>query len=404
MSSAAEGVDEGTVRWEDVRLVAAREVGEKLRSRAFLLSTLLFLALVAASIALPALLYDDGPAEYDVAVVGAGAAGLAQALPPDEVDLTVTTVGDRPAAERLLRDEEVEAVLELRPEGPVLTALQEVPGGLLEALAGTVQAGEVLSALETAGVSAAERARLLGPADVQTRLLEASELDPAAVPLLSVAFVLLFFFVVFQFGQSIAQGVVQEKESRIVELLVSAVPVRTLLYGKVLGNGGLALTQIVLLVLVGMAGALVTGERELLSLLLSNAGWFVLFFALGFALLSCLWAAAGAMASRSEDLQATTAPLQVLLIAPFFAAVYVTSEPARTVMSYVPLTAPLVMPARLLEDDAALWEGALSALGVLATAVVAVRVGERLYRASLLRTRGRTSLADAWSGRAGGGA
>ena len=396
-------VDGGEVRWHDVRLVAGREVGEKLRSRAFLLSTLLFLALVAASIALPALLYDDGPTEYDVAAVGPAVVALAQALPPDLVDVTVTEVPDRAAAERLLRDEEVEAALELGPDGPVLTALQEVPGTLRDALADTLQAGALQSALERAGVPAVDRERLLAPPDVPTRLLAASELDPAAVPLLSVAFVLLFFFVVFQFGQSIAQGVVQEKESRIVELLVSAVPVRTLLYGKVLGNGGLALTQIVLLVLVGMAGALATGERELLSLLLRNAGWFVLFFALGFALLSCLWAAAGAMASRSEDLQATTAPLQVLLIAPFFAAVYVTSDPARVVLSYVPLTAPLVMPARLLEDDAALWEGALSALLVLATAVVAVRVGERLYRASLLRTRGRTSLADAWSGRAGGG-
>ncbi|CAN5214775.1 ABC transporter permease [soil metagenome] len=393
----------GEVRWDDVRLVAGREVGEKLRSRAFLLSTLLFLGLVAASIALPALLFDDGPVEYDVAVVGAAAAALADAAPPDAVDLTVTVADSRERADALVREEQVEAAVEVGPDGVVVTALQEVPGSLVDALGTTVAAGELQAALERGGAAPAEVDRLLGPPAVDARLLAASDLDPAAVPLLSVAFVLLFFFVVFQFGQAIAQGVVQEKESRIVELLVSAVPVRTLLYGKVLGNGGLALTQIVLLVLVAMAGALATGEQELLSLLLRNAGWFVLFFALGFALLSCLWAAAGAMASRSDDLQATTAPLQVLLIAPFFAAVYVTSDPARVVLSYVPLTAPLVMPARLLEDDAALWEGALSALVVLATAVLAVRVGERLYRASLLRTRGRTSLADAWSGRAGGG-
>ena len=394
----------GAVRWDDVRLVAGREVGEKLRSRAFLLSTLLFLGLVAASIALPALLFDDGPVEYDVAVVGPAAAALADAAPPDAVDLTVTVADSRDQADALVREEQVEATVEVGPDGVVVTALQEAPGSLVDALGATVAAGELQAALERSGAAPAEVERLLGPPAVDARLLAASDLDPAAVPLLSVDFVLLFFFVVFQFGQAIAQGVVQEKESRIVELLVSAVPVRTLLYGKVLGNGGLALTQIVLLVLVAMAGALATGERELLSLLLRNAGWFVLFFALGFALLSCLWAAAGAMASRSDDLQATTAPLQVLLIAPFFAAVYVTSDPARVVLSYVPLTAPLVMPARLLEDDAALWEGALSALVVLATAVVAVRVGERLHRASLLRTRGRTSLADAWSGRAGGGA
>ena len=389
----------GQVRWDDVKLIAGREVGEKLRSRAFLLSTLLFLGLVAASIALPALLYDDGPAKYDVAVVGPAAAALVEAAPPDAVDLTVTVADSREQADELVRTEQVEAAVEVGPDGVLVTALEEAPGSLVDALGATVAAGELQTALERGGAAAAEVERLLGPPSVDSRLLAASDLDPAAVPLLSVAFVLLFFFVVFQFGQAIAQGVVQEKESRIVELLVSAVPVRTLLYGKVLGNGGLALTQIVLLVLVAVAGALATGERELLSLLLRNAGWFVLFFALGFALLSCLWAAAGAMASRSDDLQATTAPLQVLLIVPFFAAIYVTTEPARTILSYLPFTAALVMPARLLEGDASVWEGLLSAGIVLAAAVVAVRIGERLYRSSLLRTRGKTSLADAWSGR-----
>lgn len=389
-------------RWADVRLIAAREIGEKLRSKAFLISTALFLVIVAASIALPALLFDDRPADYDVAAVGSRAVALAGAVPAERVGLDVRAV-DVAEADRLVAAEEVDVAVEVRGEELVVTGLQSVPADLVEALATTAQLAGLQAALTEAGASAQEAQRLLSPVPVQERLLADNGLAQDVVPLLSVVFTMLFFFVVYQFGFAIAQGVVLEKESRIVELLVTAVPIRTLLFGKVLGNGGLALGQIVLLVLVAIAGAAATGEGELLSLLLRNAGWFVLFFALGFALLSCLWAAAGAMASRSDDLQATTAPLQVLLIAPFFAAVYVTSDPARVVLSYVPLTAPLVMPARLLEDDAALWEGALSALVVLATAVLAVRVGERLYRASLLRTRGRTSLADAWSGRAGGG-
>lgn len=146
---------------------------------------------------------------------------------------------------------------------------------------------------------------------------------------------------------------------------MSAVPVRTLLAGKVLGLGLLALGQVVLIVVVAIVGAALTGERELLWLFVRSSGWFLLFFVLGFLLLSCLWAAAGAFASRTEELQSTTAPLTVLLVGPLFAAVYITDGVARTALSFVPFTAPLMMPARL------------------------------------LRTRGRTSLKDAWSGRVG---
>jgi ABC-2 type transport system permease protein len=385
--------------WSDVRLVAAREVGEKLRSRAFLVSTLLFVALVVASVALPALLIDDGPPEYEVAAVGAPAAALLEQVPGEQADLTVREAADATTADRLLRAEEVDAAVQAGPDGLVVSGLTDLPGDLVQALAGTAQLEGLRTTLSEQGVGATQVQRLLSPVQVQERLLDDSGLDPSVVPLLSFAFALLFFFVVFQFGFAIAQGVVQEKESRIVELLVSAVPVRTLLYGKVLGLGGLALAQVVLVVLAAVAGAAVTGETELLSLLLRNSGWFVLFFVLGFALLSCLWAAAGAFASRTEDLQSTTAPLQVVLIVPFFAAGYLSEGLLRTVLSFVPFTAPLVMPTRLLAGDASALEGLVSAALLLAATVVAVRIGERLYRSSLLRTRGRTSLADAWSGR-----
>jgi ABC-2 type transport system permease protein len=240
---------------------------------------------------------------------------------------------------------------------------------------------------------------LLSPPDLQERRLDDSALAQDVTFLLGFVFAMLFFFVVFQFGFAIAQGVVQEKESRVVELLVSAVPVRTLLFGKVLGNGGLALVQLVLLAAVGIAATSLTGNGELTSLLLRNAGWFLVFFGLGFAMLSCLWAAAGAFASRNEDLQATTTPLSLLVMLPLFAAIYTPDGPLRTAMSYFPITSPLMMPSRLLAGDASVWEAALSALLLVVTAGGAVLIGERLYRSSLMRTSGRTTLRQAWSDR-----
>jgi ABC-2 type transport system permease protein len=382
--------------WSDTRLVAVREVDEKLHSRTFVLSAVFFLVVVGLSIALPALLFHDGPPEYDVAVAGPAAQELVESVPREQVALTAVPVGEGDV-ETALREEQADAALLVQDDRLQLVGVWSVPADLREAVGATARLAGIAQALAGAGVPAEEVGRLLGPVEVQERLLDAEGEAPASALLVSFAFVMLFFFVVFQFGYAIAQGVVQEKESRVVELLVSAVPVRTLLYGKVLGNGALALAQVVLLVLVAVVGAAVLGERELLSLLLRSSPWFVLFFLLGFAMLSCLWAAAGASASRSDDLQSTTMPLQVLVLAPLFAAVYVPPGAVRTGLSFFPLSAPTMMPVRLVEGDAQAWEAAVSALLVLLAAAAAVRVGERLYRASLLRTRSRTSVRQAWS-------
>jgi ABC-2 type transport system permease protein len=383
--------------WSDTRLVAVREIDEKLHSRTFVLSAVFFLVVVALSIALPALLFHDGPSRYDVAVVGPAAQELVESVPRDSVSLTAVPV-EEADVEQALREERADAALLVQGDRLQLVGVRSVPADLREAVTGTARLAGIASALEGAGTPAGEVERLLGPIEVQERLLDAQGGAPASALLVSFAFVMLFFFVVFQFGYAIAQGVVQEKESRVVELLVSAVPVRTLLYGKVLGNGALALAQVVLLVLVAVAGAAALGERELLSLLARSSPWFVLFFLLGFTMLSCLWAAAGASASRSDDLQSTTMPLQVLIIAPLFAAIYVPPGTVRTALSFFPLSAPTMMPVRLVEGDAQAWEASVAAFLVLLAAAVAVRVGERLYRASLLRTRSRTSIRQAWSG------
>jgi ABC-2 type transport system permease protein len=159
--------------------------------------------------------------------------------------------------------------------------------------------------------------------------------------------------------------------------------VRLLLFGKVAGSTLLALGQVALLLAVGLAGASAAGQSAAVTLLLHSGGWFLAFFALGFGMLACAWAAAGALTSRQEDLQATTLPMQMLVMIPFFVSVYVT-DPGRwmTFLSYFPLSAPLSMPRRLMLGDAAWWEPILSALGVAATGVVLVLLATRLYESA----------------------
>ena len=133
--------------------------------------------------------------------------------------------------------------------------------------------------------------------------------------------------------------------------------------------------------------------------MLGASGWFVAFFLLGFVMLACLWAVAGSLASRIEDLQATTVVMQVLVIVPFFAALFTDGPgPLQRVLSYVPFTAPLLMPARVVLGNAAPWEPVVSALVVLATGIVFVLIGARLYEGSLLHTSSRLKALQAWAG------
>ncbi|HMO10861.1 MAG TPA: ABC transporter permease, partial [Actinotalea sp.] len=105
----------------------------------------------------------------------------------------------------------------------------------------------------------------------------------------------------------------------------------------------------------------------------------------GFVMLACLWAVAGSLASRIEDLQATTVVMQVLVIVPFFAAVFALDPgPLQRGLSYVPFTAPLLMPARVVLGNAAVWEPLVAAVVVLVTAVGFVGAGAPAYVGALV--------------------
>jgi ABC-2 type transport system permease protein len=231
-------------------------------------------------------------------------------------------------------------------------------------------------------------------------LLDPSPVSRAVAYLVPMTFVLIFFFASFSFGYPIAQSVTEEKQTRIVEILVATVPVRALLAGKVLANAILAIGQIALIAVVSVIGLRGADMGALLSLLGPAIAWFIPFFIVGFLMLASMWAVAGALVARQEDLAATTTPVSMLIQIPFFSVIFLNDNPfAMKIMSYIPFTAPTAMPLRLFNDDAAMWEPVV-ALAVLAgTAALFVALGARLYEGSLLRTNGRTSLKTAWRSR-----
>ncbi|WP_062527163.1 ABC transporter permease [Demequina rhizosphaerae] len=386
-----------------VRLVAGREIAVKVRDKGFLASTAVFIAIIVLAVVVPTLIEGETP-RYTVATTeearpvaeAAATLGADGGLGLPAADLTVTGTDDPAGA---VAEPEVDAALSLGADGGVvITALEDVPGDLEELVGAASSAVTAQRVAAEAGLSTEQVAALTSPAPPRVDLLEPKPHQPVPPELVVVIFGFLFYFTVLTFGASIAQSVVEEKSSRVVEILVAAVPVRWLLAGKVLGNAAMALGQVVLIVGAGLLGAQAIGEGEIVSQVLGVSGWFLAFFVLGFLMLACLWAVAGSLASRIEELQSTTLYMQLAVMAPFFSAIFVRDEgPLRVALSYFPLTAPLVMPARVATGDAAAWEPWVAMAVVAATAVVLVVVGARLYAGSVLNTSARTRIGGAWA-------
>ncbi|GAA2635563.1 ABC transporter permease [Paractinoplanes durhamensis] len=344
------------------RLVLGREIRAKLRDKAFLFSTVSFLLIIIASISIPALI-ESGATKVAVVDSGSGAA-LRQA------GFEIVAVPDTAAAERLVRDGDVAAAV---VPGPRVVALDETPD-------------EVVKALSTAP---------------EVQLLDALGYNPALAIFVPLAIAMLCYLTSLLFGLQIAQSVVEEKATRIVEILVSSVSPRALLAGKVAAMSILAFAQIALLAVVTVVGLTVTGtDAGLLDVLAPALGWFLPFFVLGFVMLATVWAGVGALAARIEDLGSTSGTAQMIVLIPFFAVLFLRDNAAAlTALSYFPLSSPMAMPIRIFQEGAAGWEPFV-ALAILAiTAVLLLGVGARIYEGSLLRTNTRTSILAAWKTR-----
>lgn len=218
--------------------------------------------------------------------------------------------------------------------------------------------------------------------------------------ILGLIFGLVFMMAAITFGSPIATSVVEEKQTRVIEILLSAIPARALLAGKVVGNTLLAIGQILVLALVVVVALLATGQVDVLEGIGAPILWFAVFFPFGFLLIASMFAAAGALVSRQEDAGATYTPVLFLIMIPVYLVLFLGGQTTvMVVLSYVPFSSPVAMPIRLFFGEAAWWEP-LAALGLMLIAVVlVVLIGARIYENSLLKMGARVKLRDALRGR-----
>jgi ABC-2 type transport system permease protein len=342
--------------------VAQREIRVRLRSVAFLVSSGILLLVVLASVLVGGFV-SANPTDVKVAVVA-----------QEQIDfegLDITVVDSEEEALELVRDGTVEAAILENPEAPGtarIVADREVPT-------------ELVALLSTSP---------------PVELLDPNAPDPFLSYLVALGFGIIFFVSAMTFGSTIAQSVVEEKSTRVIEVLLSTISTRALLAGKILGTSLLAYAQIALLVAVTLLGMSITGQTELLAGLSAPVGWFAVFFVVGFVLLAALFAATAAMVSRQEDIGATTTPVTILVMLPYFLVIFFNNnELVLAIMSYIPFSAPIAMPLRLFLGTAQWWEPFVSLAILIATTLAVIALGARIYENALLKLGSRVPWREA---------
>jgi len=378
----------------DVGLVAGREVRERFRSRIFRVGTVFILLAVAAAIVIPVL--DRGQSStQQVGVVGGLSPQLGAAIvatgPRIGSAVRLVSEPSQAAAERDLRSGRVDLVI---VDGRALVVRQTLTSTdvtatalLARAVAGTAS---LLQALQ-AGQHLPAPLRITGLEPAATRV---SGTTRNALLLGSI----LVFVMLTQYMGWTLIGVMEEKSSRVVEVLLAMVRPVQLLAGKVLGIGLVVLAQAALIVAFALGLAAAVGSDLLRGAApvegLSALVWLVL----GYAFYCWVYAAAGSLAERQEQVQSLALPLSLPILLGYVMALTVagSGKPSTffEVLAYLPPTAPFAMPVLVGLSRVSWWQVAASAsLSVLGTIVVA-RVATNIYRRAILRTGRRVRLRD----------
>lgn len=326
-----------------------------------------------------------GEADESAAPGGAGES------PPEPIE--ALEMADEGAVEAAVSSGDADAGLVNTDDGWMLIGDTSVPTEIATSVTGAVNAIVMETNAQAAGTSMAE---LTLGSEVEERLLDADDSNPVVMIIASVVFMFLFYLAAALFGYGIASSVIEEKQSRVVEILAAAISLRQLLFGKILGATVLAIGQLALLLGIGVIGLSFTEYLDLLPEVGTAAIWYLVFFLFGFATLAALFAVSGSLGTRAEDVQATSTPVLMLVMVAAFGG-FLVEGTAQVVASYIPVVSTVAMPVRLLDQSVMWWEPVVSlGISVVATAVVLL-LAERMYRRSLLQTGSKMSWRQALS-------
>ncbi|WP_054951843.1 ABC transporter permease [Flaviflexus massiliensis] len=379
-----------------ISLVARREFRAQTRSKASIISTIVMAILIIAGGVLGKFLLDD----EDTPEVVSATVGVTSDTAPltsylEDTGLTVVEVSGDPA--EALTDEDINAVLADDPSIPTIYAVDgaedlELVTELTELSTSNYLLTETFGDEATAEV----KQEFIDSQALTVEIIGASDFDPVAF-IVGVLTVSLVYLTIVMGVSMLAMGVVEEKSSRVVELLLATIRPRDLLMGKFLGIG-LAIFLMVAVYVAAMvtAGAIagVLPDINIASYVPMLLVWVIL----GYIIYASITGGLAATVSRQEDIGAITTPVIFLSMVPFyFAMFYVPNNPdtlLSQVMGYIPFFSPFVMPVRASVSDVPLSDN-LIAIGIcLLTIPILAAIAGKIYERSILHTGTRMKLTE----------
>ncbi|MFG2073653.1 ABC transporter permease [Nonomuraea maritima] len=358
-------------------LIARREIVTQLRTKAFVIGLLVTVLLVAAVSYAPKIMGGDS---YTLGTVNSQQLPLERAAPDAEFEWR--TFPDEEAAKQAVLAGDVDAALvdnaKVLTDGEIDSQL----GVLLQSVHREVKLGE-------AGVN-------IPPLQIQS--VGADARYEGARAGIAVVLVLVLFMLIIGQITMVAMGVVEEKGSRIVEILLSSVRPWQLLAGKIFGLGVVGLINMTAILVVGLIATSVSGLSAdfppgMTGLVVGVLVWFVL----GYVFFATLSAALASLVSRQEEVSTVLTPLTMTIMVTYFVSFYVVNNATgllATVLSYVPPFSSMVMPVRMAATEVPLWQVGLSMAAMVVAASAVLALGAKVYSRAVLRTGARLKLTD----------
>ncbi|MBY4212721.1 ABC transporter permease [Rhodococcus fascians] len=388
-----------------VSLIAKREFTVQVMKKSFVISNVIILAVIVGGIIAYSIFSGSGDEERDVVGI-AGDQSIAAVVEAtgDAVGspVEVREIPDAAAARSGVESGDLDVALVPDGTAGAYTAVTEsdLTGTLRAVVEGSVATQATNAALAQQGVDQNELGAATSAATVTVDAIDPPDPEAGQRTALALSAVFLLYAQIIGFGMYVAMGVVEEKSSRVVELLLSTVRPLQLLWGKILGIGAVGILQLALYGIAGVGAGLGTGVLTVtgaaVSVFAATLAWFIL----GFAFFAVLYAAGGSMVSRQEDVNSTTMPLLILIMAMFFAAFYSVSDPESTLantLSWIPPFSAIMMPLRIAAGVTSPVQIVGSAVLMVITTAILAMGAAKIYQRSILRIGKTVSWKEAFA-------
>ncbi|MGA8115792.1 MAG: ABC transporter permease [Actinocatenispora sp.] len=400
MSTGAQG-DVRLGRTTGVGLVARRELATRLRSKAFVISTVIMLVFIGGYIVLMSVIGNIST-HSTIGLTGSttSLSSSVQTAAKATGEVVETPTVDERAGRRQVADGTLDALLVGDPTHLRVIVKKDLKGQLRAALNTVAQQQALHRQIKILKGSPEKVDRVVASTTVPVTALQHAQPYQVERIVLGIVGAVLIYMSLMMNGQAVAQGVIEEKSSRVVELLLAAVRPWQLMAGKVLGIAAVGLLQMVIFAAVGVGLGLSTGVLDVpASLVTTTALWVLVWFVLGFLMYAVMLAAAGALVSRQEDAQSVVTPVMMMIVVP--AVIGWSLLPSNPdsglgeVLSMIPLFSPMLMPMRIALGVAPVWEVALSVVLSVLLVIGLVALAGRVYHNAVLRTGARVKLSEA---------